>query len=77
MRHTFFSPKFSRYFSTRYLREVFSLKKPIMRALFFVNLLTLKMREGPISQASSVSWLPVSPSAPELVVLGKANLIFQ
>ena len=31
----------------------------------------------PNKQASSVSWLPVNPSAPELAIIWKANLIFQ
>ena len=45
--------------------------------LFFVNFLMLKMGDDRNNQASSVNWLPVNPSAPELAVLRKANLIFQ
>ena len=67
----FFLPKFSK--CTRY----FSPKKSIMGALFFVNFLTLKIGDDPSSQASLVSWLPVSLSALELDVLRKVNLIFQ
>ena len=47
-----------------------------MHALFVINFLTLKMRDNPKSQESSVSQFPVSTSTPELVVLRKANLIF-
>ena len=39
--------------------------------------LTLKVGDDPSSQAPFVSWLPVRPSAPEVAVLRKANLIFQ
>ena len=45
--------------------------------LFFANLMTLKMVDDPINQASLVSWLPLNPNAPELAVLGKVNPIFQ
>ena len=57
--------------------EVFQPKKPIMCELFFVSFLMLKMGDDPNNQASSISWLPVNPNAPELVVLRKDNLIFQ
>ena len=71
MRDAFFSPKFSK--SARY----FSPKESIVRVLFFINFLTFKMGDDPNKQASLVSWLPVNPSAPELAVLRKANIIFQ
>ena len=41
-----------------------------------INFLALKIGEDPNNQASSVSWLLVNPSALELAVLRKANLIF-
>ena len=59
------------------MREVFSPKKSIMRALFFANFLTLKMGGDPNNQASSVSWLPANPNTPVLAILRKANLVFQ
>ena len=71
MRDAFFSPKFSK--CGRY----FSPKKPMICTLFFVNFPMLKMGDNPNKQASLVSWLLVNPSAPELAVLRKANLIFQ
>ena len=52
-------------------------QKSIMRALFFANLMTLKMVDDPNNQASLVSWLPLNPNAAELAVLRKVNLIFQ
>ena len=45
--------------------------------LFFVIFLTLKMQNDPNSQASLVSWFPVSPNTLKLATLRKANLIFQ
>ena len=42
--------------------------------VFFVNFPTLKVGENHSSQASSVSWLPVSPSAPALAVLTQCAL---
>ena len=43
----------------------------------FRQFFDVKGGDDPSNQASWVSWLPVSPSAPELAVLRKANLIFQ
>ena len=52
-------------------------QKIITRALFFANLMTLKMVDDPNNQASLVRWLPLNPNAAELAVLRKVNLIFQ
>ena len=43
----------------------------------FVSFLMLKMGNDPKSEVSLVSWFPLCPSALELVVPRKANLIFQ
>ena len=65
------------FFCLNFLNAQGIYKKSIMGALFFVNFLTLKIGDDPSSQASLVSWLPVSLSALELDVLRKVNLIFQ
>ena len=52
-------------------------QKIYMFGLFFVNFRTLKMGNVSNSQASLVSWFPVSPNAPELAILRKDNLILQ
>ena len=45
-----------------------------MRTLFFVNFVTLKMRDNPSNQVPSVSWLLTKPL--ELAVLKKAYVTF-
>ena len=47
-----------------------------MRTLFFVNFLTLKIRDDPNNQALWVSWLPMNSSPLELAALRKADLTF-
>ena len=58
-------------------RDTLAQKIYIMSVLFFINFLTLKMGDVSNSQASLVSWFPVSPNAPELAILRKDNLILQ
>ena len=43
----------------------------------FCQFSDVKIGDDSNSQGSSVIWFPVSPSAMELAVLRKANLIFQ
>ena len=67
-----------RFFDLNFLNAqgILAQKIYIMRTLFFVIFLVLKMRDDPNNLGLSVSWLPVNPNPLELAVLRKADLTF-